>query len=155
MPAANHPFVHTPGWITLGRKAAEIAGLLVISRLLESPAAARPGVRPAEVPAAQEVPETPSFITEVVDKNARLCRGKTAGGQWLYAAFFTDGRVRLATGDTKRFSGFTIDRKAVMADLHEDVSFEMLVDELSGTGAELTMDGGPFDGQTILCEALS
>lgn len=137
--------VRTPGWITLSRKAAEIAGLLVVSRLLEQPGSIQP--KPA--------PPLPEFIAEVVDLTARLYRGKTGGGAWLFAAFFSDGRVRLATENAKRFSGFTIDRKAVMADLHEDVSFEMLVDETADTKVELKMDGGPFDGQTICCEAIS
>lgn len=153
--------------MVLSQKAAQIAGLTVLERLIAPPArrappaAVRPDVAPAAQPAVQTSPAeapvdaTPLFITEVADKEAKRYRATAADGSLVYAGFYSDGRVRLATPEGKRYSGFIVDEKAVMADLHEDVSFEMVL--TSGAADKilmLTMDAGPYDGQRLLLETL-
>lgn len=143
----------TPGWMVLTRKAAEVAGLAVLSRLLEKP---RPSKPQLVAPASFEMPATPAFISEIVDAQAHFHRAQLPEGSYLFVGFYSDGRVRLAAPEGRRFSGIMMDQRAVIADLREDVSFEMGVavhahaDDL----LMLEMDGGPWDGQTLQCETL-
>ena len=141
---------HTPGWMILTRKAAEVAGLAVISRLLEEP------VRPRAAVIRGTVSATPPFISEIVDNGAAIRRASVGSGDELFAGFYSDGRVRLATPEGRRFSGILMERRAVIADLREDDSFEMRI--VAGAPKERTlvleMDGGPWDGQTLQCETL-
>lgn len=148
--------------MVLSQKAAVIAGLTVLDRLL-APAGAAAAVQhtpePARVPeppAAQEShaaadDAAPAFILEVADNDARRYRDPDAG---LFAGFYSDGRVRVATVQGKRYSGILVNEKAVMADLHADVSFEMLVAH-SGNSVTLNMDGGPYDGSQIRLESFA
>lgn len=137
----------------LSQKAAEIAGLTVISRLL-SPQSPRKrtviGPAPAvHVPAP--LPILPAFIAEVTDPDMHAHRAQLRNGEYVFVGFYSDGRVRMATTGGKRFSGIMVNQKAVMADLHEDDSFEMMVAVHAHAGdlVMLTMDGGPYDGQTL------
>jgi hypothetical protein len=59
----------------------------------------------------------------------------------------------LATPQGRRFSGIVVSQKAVVAELSDDVSFEM---EILDQGAQmgLAISGGPFDGQTLACERI-
>jgi len=108
----------------------------------------------SQVPA--QVPTTPAFIAEIVDAQAHVHRAQLPEGKYLFAGFYSDGRVRLATAEGRRFSGVMMEQRAVIADLREDVSFEMGVavhahaDDL----LMLEMDGGPWDGQTLQCETV-
>ena len=152
---------HTPGWMVLTRKAAEVAGLAVISRLLEEPrqATSRAPVRRTEaiVPRALfEMPSTPAFISEIVDADAHYHRAQLPGGSYLFVGFYSDGRVRLATPEGGRLSGIMMGQRAVIADLREDVSFEMgiAVHAHADDLLMLEMDGGPWDGQTLQCETI-
>jgi hypothetical protein len=152
--------------MVLTQKAAQIAGLTVLERLIAPASQAQAGIS-SERPAAASVPEdvllpgvasdvTPPFITEVADKDARRYRTTAADGTRVYAGFYSDGRVRLATPEGKRYSGFIVDEKAVMADLHEDVSFEMVL--TSGAADKIlmvSMDAGPYGGQRLLLETLA
>lgn len=156
-----------PGWMVLTRKAAEVAGLAMFLRLIERPKAA--GEAPATEPVAQAQapvvppadqsgggPALPPFISEVADGDARYHRARMAQDDYLFVGFYSDGRVRMATPQGRRFSGIMVDQRAVMADLREDVSFEVGVavhvhaDDL----LMLEMDGGPYDGQTLQCETV-
>ena len=168
-----------PGWILLTRKAAEVAGLAAISRLLEEPHLSRPQfdrrsrnslekllvqdepampARPAkDIPSLPfEMPVTPPFITEIVDAQANFHRAQLSDGSYLFVGFYSDGRVRLATPQGRRFSGIMTEQCAVIADLREDVSFEMgvAVHVHADNLVMLEMDGGPWDGQTLQCETL-
>lgn len=138
----------------LTQKAAQIAGLTVLERLIAPAAPAKVVTQPVFEPEAPA--QTPPFITEVADKDARRYRTTAADGTPVYAGFYSDGRVRLATPEGKRYSGFIVDEKAVMADLHEDVSFEMV---LTGGAADqvlmVAMDAGPYGGQRLLLETLA
>lgn len=140
--------------MVLTQKAAQIAGLTVLERLIAPPAQAKAEPQPVLEPEAPA--QTPPFITEVADKDARRYRATAADGTPVYAGFYSDGRVRLATPEGKRYSGFIVDEKAVMADLHEDVSFEMVL--TAGAADKLlmiSMDAGPYDGQRLLLETLA
>ena len=163
MPNQAH-VVRTPGWMVLTQQAAEIAGLAVISRLLEPPrpkwgAAPRKRTLPKAPPPAvrPEPPALPPFISEVVDADAHRYRARLNDGSYVFCGFYSDGRVRMATATGKRISGIMVEQKAVMADLHEDSSFEMNVAVHAHAGDQmmLTMDGGPFDGQELLCEMVA
>lgn len=145
----------TPGWMVLTQQAAELAGLAVISRLLEP---ARPKLGPAPEPAVRtEPPALPPFISEVVDSDAHRYRARLNDGSYIFCGFYSDGRVRMASATGKRISGIMVDHKAVMADLNEDSSFEMNVAVHAHAGDQmlLTMDGGPYDGQEVLCETVT
>lgn len=144
--------------MVLSQKAAVIAGLTVLDRMLGSPGASAPP-QPAREPerAAPSVPESeapaiddaaPAFILEVADNGARRYRDTDAS---LFAGFYSDGRVRIANSHGNRYSGILIDDKAVMADLHADVSFEMLVAH-ARDGVTLNIDGGPYDGLHLRLE---
>ena len=143
--------------MVLSQKAAVIAGLTVLDRLLAPSAAAAP---PQQPPPAEPVPPppvrepaagddiAPAFILEVADNGARRYRDAAST---LYAGFYSDGRVRIATAEGKRYSGILVNEMAVMADLYADVSFEMLVAH-TGNSVTLDMDGGPYDGQKLHLE---
>lgn len=136
-----------PGWIVLGQIALEITALVLLLRVVA------PRAKPRDtVPDVPRAPFLPAFITEVVDSGSRRYRLCAANGL-LFAGFYSDGRVRLATAHGKRFSGVVVAQKAVVADLSDDISFEM---EIQSQGAELfvRMSGGPYDGQTLRCEQL-
>jgi len=139
-----------PGWFVLGQIALELSALVVLLRLLATP---RPKVHDdsAQSPAVK-APAIPTFITEVVDSGARRYRLLSAGG-FLFAGFYSDGRVRLATPRGRRFSGVVVAQRAIVADLRADVSFEM---EILSQGSQVSvrMNGGPYDGQTLRCERL-
>ena len=150
------------------QKAAEVAALLLVSRLLRTrttegaPSPVRGRAMPARPPdarprtASQELPPLPAFISEVADGTAHYHRAHLPGDKYLFVGFYGDGRVRMATPQGRRFSGIMVEQRAVMADLNEDVSFEVGVavhahaDDL----LMLEMDGGPYDGQTLQCETL-
>src|SRR5947209_3924254 len=99
---------HTPGWMVLTRKAAEVAGLAFVSRVLDS-AGHMPRKRPfLPRPAASKpfaFPALPPFISDIADDDARYHRAQLAAGGYLFAGFYSDGRVRLATPEGRRFSG--------------------------------------------------
>lgn len=136
-----------PGWIILSQIALEITAVFLLLRVVAPRAKPRDAVL-AEPPKAF----VPSFITAVVDSGSRRYRLYTAKGL-LFAGFYSDGRVRLATAQGKRFSGVVVAQKAVLADLSDDISFEM---EIQARGSHLwvRMSGGPYDGQTLRCEQL-
>ena len=134
------------GWAVLGQIALEIAGL---NLFLHATSAPQESFAPAKASRRETIP---NFITEVADANARRYRVCTSSGP-LYAGFYSDGRIRLAAADGRRFSGVAVENKAVMAALHDDVSFEMEM-VLAGSGASLKISGGPYDGQTLQGEAI-
>lgn len=143
--------------MVLSQKAAVIAGLTVLDRMLAPPGVAALPQPVREPEPAPSVPEpqaaavddaAPGFILEVADNGARRFRDADAS---LFAGFYSDGRVRIANAQGNRYSGILIDDKAVMADLHADVSFEMLVAH-AGDGVTLNIDGGPYDGLHLRLE---
>jgi len=145
----------TPGWLVLGQFALEVTALSLAARLLARPRTRRfaNGNGSADRSNDEAAP-IPEFITEVSDPNAHRYR-LPAKGEEFFAGFYTDGRVRLATPEGKRFSGIVVDRKAVVADLGSDDSFEMEILGDAGGGMTLRVLGGPLDGQTIACVPLS
>ncbi|MDP9111209.1 MAG: hypothetical protein M3M96_06235 [Candidatus Eremiobacteraeota bacterium] len=155
MPNQGH-VSRIPGWMVLSGKAAQIAGLAFLARVLGDPGSPAPGphVEPQQDDQAAP-PASPSFITEVADRNARYYRARASGDEYLFAGFYSDGRVRLATSDGRRFSGVMHGEKAVMADLHEDVSFEMAMTAGEQARTVLQMDGGPYAGKVLECVNLS
>ncbi len=110
----------------------------------------QPAVRPASDPVV------PPFISEVADGAAHYHRARMAKNDYLFVGFYSDGRVRMATPQGRRFSGIMVDQRAVMADLREDVSFEVgvAVHVHADNLLMLEMDGGPYDGQTLQCETV-
>lgn len=141
--------------MVLTSKAAQVAGLAVISRLLAPEEPPQPA-RAKDVQMPFEMPVTPSFITEIVDAHAHFHRAQLSDGNYLFVGFYSDGRVRLGTPEGRRFSGIMMEQRAVIADLREDVSFEMgiAVHAHADNLLMLEMDGGPWDGQTLQCETL-
>ncbi len=134
------------GWVVLTQLIIEIAALKAM--LL---ATAESGSKRQETPSRSEA--LPAFITEIADNDARRYRLRTQSGP-LYAGFYSDGRVRLATLDGCRYSGVAVDKKVVMAALRDDVSFEMVM-ATSDSDLSLEISGGPYDGQTLHCEPIA
>jgi len=135
-----------PGWIVLSGIALQIVALAAADRLL------RRRVAPPEV-SKRGNGAMPAFINEVADGGARRYHVRIASHD-LYAGFYSDGRVRLATSSGRRFSGVMVAKKAVMADLGADDSFEMDVVDDAGGCPVVEMNGGPFDGHRLAFEIL-
>ncbi|MBV8727521.1 MAG: hypothetical protein JO233_07025 [Candidatus Eremiobacteraeota bacterium] len=133
------------GWVILGQIGLEIAALNLMLRATE--ASRR---EPTPKPHKETIP---SFITEITDSNARRYRLRTSSGP-LYAGFYSDGRVRMATPAGQRFSGVAVEDKAIVAALRDDVSFEMEM-RTADPMPSVKISGGPYDGQTLPCEALA
>ena len=137
------------GWVVLGQLGLEVAAL---NALLLAIATSQRSSK-TKPPKTSRPESLPAFITEVSDNAARRYRLATPNGL-LYAGFYSDGRVRLAAPSGARFSGVVVDNKVVVAALRDDVSFEM---QMEGTDPDLSVriNGGPFDGETLLCEPIA
>jgi len=134
------------GWVILSQIIVEIAAL---KTMLLATATSEHKRKAATASRAEMIP---TFISEIADNAARRYRLQTASGT-LYAGFYSDGRVRLAAPDGRRYSGVAVEKRVIMAALRDDVSFEM---EMNGREPELsvTISGGPYDGQTLRCEPI-
>ncbi|GAC1659392.1 MAG: hypothetical protein NVS9B12_12460 [Vulcanimicrobiaceae bacterium] len=137
--------------MVLTQKAAAVAGLVVVSRLMDPPGPYRAENTKSPPAGDLEIPPVPVFLSDVAGPLNVYFRALLNDGNYLFTAFYSDGRVRLAMAPDRRFSGVVIKQKALIADLREDSSFEMLIsgDVQSDDVVTLNMDGGPFEGQTL------
>jgi hypothetical protein len=101
---------------------------------------------------AQEAVDALSFITEAGDSNARYYRASDAAGEVL-AAFFDDGRVRLADG-MHHFAGMVQTGRADLLDLTDNTWSEVFVRVTPDGSLQLELRGGPYDARVLTCRPL-
>lgn len=103
-------------------------------------------------PQAWEMPPR-DFLTELTDEGANYYRASDASVE-LMAGLYSDGRIRLADSDGRRFAGALIGGHADLLDLqHNDWSEVFL--RVTPTGRmQLELRGGPYDAHVLTCEPL-
>ncbi len=123
-----------------------------------SPPLREPELRPEpapQPPPARNPWEMPprDFLAEISDEGANYYRA-TDGTMELVAGLYSDGRIRLADGDGRRFAGALIGGHADILEVqHNDWSEVFL--RVTPTGRmQLELRGGPYDSHVLTCEPL-
>jgi len=93
------------------------------------------------------------FITESADRGARYYRAAGEGAE-LVAAFYSDGRVRLADTQQHRFAGMLQANHADLLDLATNQWSELFVRVTPAGSMQLELRGGPYDARVLSCEPL-
>jgi hypothetical protein len=153
-----------PGWIRLAGIALELGALAFLASVLMR--RARPEERlskaidpstPQGDTAAPTPPEPPSaepmdFITESADDGARYYRA-VAQGLEVLAGFYSDGRVRLADSQNRRFAGMLQGSHADLLEIDTNQWSEVFL-RVTPTGRmQLELRGGPYDARVLTCES--
>lgn len=101
---------------------------------------------------AQAVPaEDPvDFIKEYADEEARYYRATDESGEML-AAFYSDGRVRLADR-AHRFAGMVENGHADLLEIADNTWSELFVSVTPEGRLQMELRGGPFDTRVFMCE---
>jgi hypothetical protein len=71
----------------------------------------------------------------------------------VLAAFYSDGRVRLA-GEQRRFAGMLQNGRADLLELDANTWSEVFVRETPTGTIQLELRGGPYDAHVLTCETL-
>ncbi|MGZ3498243.1 MAG: hypothetical protein ACXWNK_05100 [Vulcanimicrobiaceae bacterium] len=146
-----------PGWIVLAGVALELAALALIARAMTM-ASRRTPSRPHPMPAplqAVAVPDLlPDFIAEVADNRARYY-GASDGTLWIIAGLYSDGRMRMTDRFGRRFAGTVREGHAELVELDKGAACDLHVRFVTDLALHLEMHGGPYDGRTLICEALA
>jgi hypothetical protein len=167
----------TAGWSILAITALELMALALLTRAMRrDPRPERepgplndsidaPQDDPADVPVddpaavssasapARETVDALGFITEAGDSNARYYRASDALGEVL-AAFFDDGRMRLADG-MHRFAGMVQNGHADLLELADNTWSEVFVRVTPDGSVQLELRGGPYDARVLTCRPLA
>jgi hypothetical protein len=110
-------------------------------------------VPPEEQPTSERVFSEPiEFIRETADEGARYFRALDTEVE-LLAGFYSDGRMRLASGH-RRFAGMVENGRADLLDLDNNQWSEVLVHETPSGRMQLELRGGPYDAHVLTCEQL-
>lgn len=118
-------------------------------------AAAMPPIESVETPAADAVSTKPmDFITESADPQAQYYRA-SADDVELIAGFYSDGRVRLADAQLRRFAGLLQGGHADLLDLDNNQWSELFVRTTPAGTMQLELRGGPYDARVLTCESFS
>lgn len=135
------------------------------------PKAPEPKPAPEPAPVPQPVPSAPrvaapilskdpwelrprEFLMEIADEGANYYRASDATSE-LVAGLYSDGRIRLADGDGRRFAGALIGGHADVLELRHNEWSEVFL-RVTPTGRmQLELRGGPYDAHVLTCEALS
>lgn len=164
--------MRTPGWTKLAAPALELAALAFGAFAMELARSSKPGSkRPAPPPAATPPPPTPKpppppppvvfgepwtlrpteFLTEIADEGTNYYRA-TDDSVDMLAAVYSDGRIRLADDDGRRFAGALIGGHADLLELRDNDWSEVFV-RVTPTGRmQLELRGGPYDAHVLTCE---
>jgi hypothetical protein len=161
---------HTPGWTKLAGPALELAALAFGTFAMElatGTPAKKPQTPPPKTPAPKpQAPPAPrpispdawemrprDFLFEITDEGANYYRAFDATAD-LVAGLYSDGRIRLADIDGRRFAGALVGGHADLLELqHNDWSEVYL--RVTPTGRmQLELRGGPYDGHVLTCEPL-
>jgi hypothetical protein len=158
---------HTPGWTKLAGPALELAALAFGSFAMElangsapKPKAPQKPQAPAPEPAAPVKPWQPEreagpqdFLFEIADEGANYYRASDATAE-LVAGLYSDGRIRLADSDGRRFAGALIGGHADLLELQRNEWSEVFL-RVTPTGRmQLELRGGPYDAHVLTCEPL-
>lgn len=163
-----------PGWITLAGIGLEMAILAFLSHVFDTPdeaskrynaphAASRVDDEPHAGPQTDPVarPDTQSaeqtaieFITDASDPQARYYRASDDRGAEMFAAFFSDGRVRLANAQL-RYAGMVINGHADLLDTANNAWSELFLSVTPAGRTQLELRGGPYDTHVLACEPFS
>jgi len=117
---------------------------------------------PAPAPAAAAPPKTvqpkrasgpQDFLFEIADEGANYYKASDASAQ-LFAGLYSDGRIRLADSDGRRFAGALIGGHADLLELERNDWSEVYL-RVTPTGRmQLELRGGPYAGRVLTCEPL-
>lgn len=155
-----------PGWTRLAGIALELTALAFMGYVLLRPEGdARSPSRPqrpstpqhddagAPSDVAQTFAEPMDFITESADEGARYYRTADDDVEVL-AGFYSDGRVRLADAQNRRFAGMLQAGHADMLELDSNQWSELFVRVTPAGRVQLELRGGPYDARVLTCETL-
>jgi hypothetical protein len=126
----------------------------------EASAPREPELRPEPAPQPPPAParnpwemQPRDFLTEIADEGANYYRAADATVE-LVAGLYSDGRIRLADADGRRFAGALIGGHADILEVqHNDWSEVFL--RVTPTGRmQLELRGGPYDAHVLTCEPL-
>jgi hypothetical protein len=164
---------HTPGWTKLAGPALELAALAFGTFAMdlasgsspktapkrETPPPRAPQAKPAPAPKpatlAREAWEMKprDFLAEIIDEGANHYRASD-GTVELIAGLYSDGRIRLADQDGRRFAGALIGGHADLLELQRNEWSEVFL-RVTPTGRmQLELRGGPYDAHVLTCEPL-
>lgn len=151
------------GWSVVAETALELAALALVLRAMDlargvTAAPPRPArhaaPQPAPVPRPAPPPATPvspeAFITENAGADTNYYRAHDETGEIL-AAFYGDGRVRLA-GGAHRLAGAVENGRADLLDVANNAWCELFVRVTPDGRTQLDLRGGPYDARVFLCE---
>jgi len=154
-----------PGWTRLAGIALELSALAFVThvvmqreqrgnralftRAVPPQAPAQPQDTP--VPSGQGVPEPSAFIIDPADNGARYYRAASGDAQML-AAFYSDGRLRLADSHNHRLAGMLQNNHADLLDLSSNSWSEIFVHLTPAGAVQLELRGGPYDSRVLTCE---
>jgi len=93
------------------------------------------------------------FLTEIADDGANHYRASDASVE-LVAGLYSDGRIRLADRNGRRFAGALIGGHADLLELQRNEWSEVFL-RVTPTGRmQLELRGGPYDSHVLTCEPL-
>lgn len=109
----------------------------------------------SETPEPQPVLSEPmDFISESADAGARYYRA-IADGIEVLAGFYSDGRLRLADSQNRRFAGMLQGSHADLLEVDNNEWSEVFL-RVTPTGRmQLELRGGPYDARVLTCESFS
>lgn len=108
----------------------------------------------AQTPAAEPVRTEPvNFIAEPGDAGARYYRAVSEGAD-LVGGFYSDGRIRLADSQKRRFAGLLQGNHADLLELGDNRWSEVFVRLAPDGTMQLEMRGGPYDARVLTCQPL-
>ena len=93
------------------------------------------------------------FLHEIADDAANYYRAFDATAD-VVAGLYSDGRIRVADIDGRRFAGVLIGGHADLLELQHNEWSEVYL-RVTPTGRmQLEMRGGPYNGHVLTCEPL-
>ena len=98
-------------------------------------------------------PDPQAFIRDASDANARYYRAHDEQME-LLVAFLSDGRLRMADTDGRRFAGMLETDKADLLEIGSHEWSRVFVSATPEGSTQLELHGGPYDTHVLICEAL-
>lgn len=154
------------GWSVLAEKALELAALALSVRVMERPPEkvllTPPPLDVEQLPRHPEPVEGPAelgeandplaFIKETEASGARYYRASDDRGE-VYAAFYADGRVRVASGQ-RRYAGVVDAGRAELLDVENNGWSELFVRTTPDNRLQLELRGGMDDARILNCDEI-
>lgn len=160
------------GWSVLAEKALELAALALSVRVMERPGfdrLSRPSMHQDDTnssPPSQtrhpelaegraepaEATDPLAFIKETQVPGTRYYRASDDRGE-VYAAFYADGRVRIASGQ-RRYAGVVDAGRAELLDVENNGWSELFVRTTPDNRLQLELRGGMDDARILNCDEI-